>query len=312
MGEKPNILVYAEKLADIYQELLIAAGVPALAARSPEEAMPLLPEANIVLGWKVPCELWPLATRVRWIHAAGAGVDDLVNCPHLPEGVLITRAVDQFGASISEYVFSYLLYLQKPLRRWRTNQRKRLWQPCPIGDLAGRCMGVAGTGSIGQALIRRAVAFDMRVKGLNRTGHPVPGVERVYALNEWHSFVEDVDVLVLTLPLTKETYHVVDETVLQRLPEGAILVNVGRGALIDTKALIPYLQTRRFTAVLDVFEEEPLPPHHPLWKFENVWITPHQSGPSDPKRIVKQFVENLRRYRAGMPLLGLVDKQRGY
>jgi phosphoglycerate dehydrogenase-like enzyme len=308
----PKILIYSQTAADEYAGMVRAAGFPAVAAATPAEALVHISEAEILFGWRIPSELWRHAENLRWIQAAGAGVDDLLANPEIRPDVQITRVVDQFGGPIAEYVFTYLLHLLKPVERLRAQQRRHEWRPLPARDLVGLRMGVAGTGSIGRELIRRARAFEMSVIGLNHSGAEVPGVERVYRYDEWPQFVADLDVLVLTLPLTPATRHVVSEPILATMKDGAILVNVGRGALVDTKALLRHLQRGRLTAVLDVFEEEPLPADHPFWNLDNVWVTPHLSGPSQPRRVAEYFLANLRRYLAGQPLLGVVDRDRGY
>jgi glyoxylate/hydroxypyruvate reductase A len=179
--------------------------------------------------------------------------------------------------------------------------------------LQGKTIGVAGLGSIGKEVIRKARAFDMTVHGLSYSGKAAHLVDRHFGPDEWIPFVKGLDILVLILPLTEQTRHVVNREVLQAMKPDACLVNIGRGHLIAEDELIEVLESGHLrAAILDVFQEEPLPKTNPLWELPNVYITPHMSGPSTQERIGKYILENLNRYHRGEPLLGLVNRQAGY
>ncbi|MQM39709.1 Glyoxylate/hydroxypyruvate reductase A [wastewater metagenome] len=174
-------------------------------------------------------------------------------------------------------------------------------------------MGIAGLGSIGQHIAGTANHFGLDVIGYKRRASDVPGVRRVYAGDEWGEFLEGLDYLVLTLPDTPETHHLVDAEALKRLPARAWVVNVGRGPLIDSEALAEALRDGHIAgAVLDVFETEPLPADSPLWDLENCYVTPHVAAESFPEDIVEIFRRNYARYRDGEALDYVIDFARGY
>lgn len=243
----------------------------------------------------------------------GAGVDDLVGNREMPEHIVCTRIVDQFGGPISEYVFAYLLYLSKDLKRIDTAQREQRWDPFVTTCLANKLIGIAGLGSIGQELVRKARAFDMTVYGLSHGTHNLNLVDRHFRPSQWQEFVRDLDILVLALPLTQATREIVDESVLTAMKAGAWLVNIGRGALISDPSLLDVLHRHHLgAAVLDVFTTEPLPATSEFWTMDNVHVTPHLSGPSLSTKVSEFFLANLRRYVAGEPMIGVVNRQTGY
>jgi phosphoglycerate dehydrogenase-like enzyme len=179
--------------------------------------------------------------------------------------------------------------------------------------LRGQTLCVVGLGDIGRTVVRAARAFDMRVVGVSRAGRPVPGAHAVHRTAALRRVLATADFAVLTVPLTPDTRGLVGAAELAAMKPGAWLINVARGPIVDEAALIAALRARRIGgAVLDVFDEEPLPPEHPLWALDNAVVTPHISGPSTPDEIAPIFADNLRRYLAGRPLRFQVDARRGY
>jgi glyoxylate/hydroxypyruvate reductase A len=312
----PKILVYSPQEAEEYAEMIRGHGYTAVtAASTPDEAEQHLPGTEILLCWQFPTYLFATqaAQSVRWIQSMGAGVDDLVSAAALPRHVVLTRIVGQFGAAIAEYVFAYLLFLAKDITRSREAQKRHNWDPFIAQLLSEETIGVAGLGSIGGEIVRKARAFDMAVHGLSLSGKQADLVDRIYRPSEWEKFASEVDYLVLTLPLTATTRRVVDKKVLSAMKPGACLVNVGRGQLVAEDDLIEILHTDHLrAAVLDVFEREPLPPDNPLWSMPNVFVTPHSSGPSTPKGVTRFFIDNLARFCEGKALEGAVNRERGY
>ena len=307
--------MYSRRIASEIRDWLTNHGCTGtvLAASSPEEAVETLPEAEILFGARFPTELFKDAPRLKWIQSINAGVEELVGDPAIPREVTITRIVGQFSGYIAEYVFAELLARARQIDRLRAAQRERHWEHFTAETLAGKTLGVAGLGSIGQEIVRKGRAFDMRVHGLSRTGAAAGIVDRHFASGEWFEFVSDLDVLVLTLPRTADTEGSVNERVLNAMRPDSVLVNVGRGALVDEDALVNALQRGRpAAAVLDVFREEPLPVESPLWSLPNVVVTPHVSGPSTVENVSTFFLENLNRYVRGEPLVGVVDREAGY
>jgi glyoxylate/hydroxypyruvate reductase A len=243
----------------------------------------------------------------------GAGVDDLVRSPYIHEHVQLTRIVDQFSVPMGEYVFAHLLFEYQNLNRTEKAQSEKKWSPFEPELLAGKTIGIAGLGSIGTEMIRKARAFDMVVHGLSYTGKHAQLVDRHYGPKEWKEFVQELDILVLVLPLTDETSQVVDRELLLSMKPSACLVNVGRGRLIVENELIEVLRSGHLrAAILDVFEKEPLSEESPLWQLPNVRVTPHLSGINTEERICSYFLENLKRYLKNDELRGKVNRKAGY
>jgi len=314
MGATLQALIYCRD-PEAYRARLERLGSPArlLCAGSPEEAAQLAPSADVLFSWHFPPELYASARRLRWVQAMGAGVDDIVAAPALDRAVWVTRIVDQFGGMIAEYVFSELLARVRDHAALRLAQAQRSWKPFKAGTLAGATIGIAGLGSIGGEIVRKARAFDQRVYGLSRTARAYELVDRGFGQDEWLPFVRDLDVLVLALPLTPATEGVVGARVLEAMRPKSLLVNVGRGRLVREVELVRALQERKLSgAILDVFEEEPLPAESPLWTLPGVTVTPHVSGPSIVDQVAQFFHENLQRFAEGRTLQGMVDRAAGY
>lgn len=311
----PKILIYHNDAAQ-YAAILRAQGYTSVKeARTSEEALVHLPRTTIILGWNFPSYLLtkPEAGSVQWVQSTGAGMDNLALDRNIPESIELTRIVDQFGIMISEYVFAYLLAQCKAIPRLLAAQANREWDKFSPDSLAGKVIGVAGLGSIGSEIVRKARAFDMRVYGLSRSGKHANLVDRHFAAADWQAFVSELDYLVVTLPLTPDTRQVINRDILLSMKPHACLVNLGRGQLIVEQDLIEVLNERAsFTAVLDVFDKEPLDKNSPLWSFPNVMVTPHLSGPSRAEDVGRFFIDNIRRLEQGAPLIGVVDRDRGY
>ena len=273
------------------------------------------PDAEVIVGFRPLREGALRARKLRWVHAIGAGVENL--CEDVAGTDIRVTNNHIHGDSIAEHVFALILAHTRRLREVFDCQAARRWAYDDLlgGLLAGRTMGILGLGTIGRQVARRAAAFGMRVVGTKRRPEPVPGVERVGPPQETAAVLRQATVLVLTLPLTPATRGTLGAAQLALLPEGAFVVNVGRGGLLDEAALVDALRTGRLAgAGLDVFADEPLPESSPLWGATGVIITPHVAGdfPGYMDHMVAQFCENLRRYLAGRPLQNTVDLALGY
>lgn len=310
-----TILVYHRTDVDAYVSALRARepDLPLVTCSQPEEAAAAITDAEIVFSWRLPVELFRAAQKLRWVQAMGAGVEDLARAP-LPAGVVVTRIVGLYDAFIGEYAIGYVLAHSLRLRAALVAQQAHQWSAYMPGRVVGKRLGVAGLGSIGRAVAERARALGMDVWGLSRSGRGegLP-VSRAFRASEVLDFVRGLDYLVITLPLTPETRGLFDSAVLAALPRGAFLVNVGRGPVVDEGALLDALRSGHLSgAALDVFATEPLPPDSPFWDLPNVFVTPHVAGPNVPEEVVDFFLANLARYRRGEPLVGVVDRSRGY
>lgn len=310
--KQARLLVY-HRDAKTYVDLL-RKSLPDLllhGASTPEEALPFIEEAEILLVGKIPDTLLPKARNLLWLASTWAGNEELIESPYLPERVLFTKATC-YGEMMAEYVFAYCLSFIRHVSKYREDQREKVWRPKRPERLRGKTMGILGLGSVGKVIAQRAKDFGMDVLGLKRGHDPVAEVDELFVPEKVRELIPRVDYLVSALPLTPETYHFLKEPELGLLKEGATLFNIGRGKTIDEKALIQALRTRKIRAVLDVFETEPLPPESELWGMENVVVTPHVSGASIPEEVCDEFVENYERWVKGEPLQGLVDRKKGY
>lgn len=310
--KKSRILVY-HRDAKTYVDLLRKSlpDLPLHGASTPEEAFPFIEEAEIILAGKIPPTLLPKARNLLWLASTWAGNEELIQSPHLPGGVLFTKATC-YGEMMAEYVFAYCLSFVRHVRKYQEDQKMRVWKPCRPGRLRGKAMGILGLGSVGRVIAQRARDFGMQVLGVKKNPEPVDGVEEIFPPEKVRELIPRVDYLVSVLPLTSETYHFLKEEELALLKEGAILFNIGRGKTIDEKALTEVLKAGKIRAVLDVFETEPLPADNELWAMENVIITPHVSGASIPEEVCEEFLQNYERWLKGEPLHAVVDRQKGY
>jgi len=267
------------------------------------------PEADVILNWTGSRELlqkvWGMAPRVRWIHSRAAGLDDLL-FPELVESpVALTNAQGVFSEILAEFVIGAVLHFAKGFRRMVRSQEAGVWDPFDTIQVAGQTMGVIGFGDIGRAAARCAEAMGMQVLALRRRSEPARRRE----------LLERSDYIVLSAPLTPETRGIVGEAELGAMKPAAVLINVGRGPLVDEAALIRALRERRIGgAALDVFDQEPLPAGHPFYELDNVLLSAHAADhtPDWKDRAMQVFLDNFERYRKGAALRNVVDKRRGY
>lgn len=307
-----KLLIYHSD-SKVYHEIL-AKRLPGLEIRPathPEEAWDFIEEAEIILSWQIPDDLLRRAKRLRWFASMAAGNEDLVKNPHLSQGVTLTKAT-VYGEMMAEYVFAYLLFFGRDLSKYAEDQSTRLWERRRPERLRGKVMGILGLGSVGKEIAHRGKQFGMKIFGFKRTPEPMRHVDQVYGSGELKKMIPLVDYLVVALPLTPETYHLLGEEELNLIKDGAILFNIGRGKTIDEVTLTRLLRSGRIRAVLDVFETEPLPLESELWGLKNVIVTPHVSGINLPEEICEEFIRNYRRWVKRKPLIGLVDRDKGY
>jgi len=251
-------------------------------------------------------------SALRWVQSTWAGVEPLLD-PSLRRDYVLTNARGVFGGLMAEYVFGYLIARERLIFEKRAAQERGQWEPTPPGTLRGKQVGLLGVGSIGAALARTAKHFGMRVKGYTRASEGCADVDAYFHGGDLVAFAADLDYLVCVMPNTAATRHLVDAALLAALPPRAVFVNPGRGSAVDESALADALEHGRLAgAVLDVFQQEPLPPDHRLWRAPNVLITSHTAALSAPPDIAPVFIDNYRRWIAGQPLRYQVDFQLQY
>ncbi len=274
-----------------------------------------LPEVRALFAPMPPREGWSRAERLELIQMAGAGVDQLLPSPDLPARVRVAGLRGVFADEAAEHAILMMLALARDLPSLLDRQRERAWIQRPVAKVAGRTVAILGLGEIGRRVAAAASALSLRVLGLRRIARPCEHVERVYALDELHALLAQAHFVVVTLPLTRETHHLLDAAALSRLPRGAFVVHLSRGGVVDERALRDALERGALGgAALDVLEEEPLEPESPWWDLPRTILTPHLAGFGERyvEQAIERFAENLRRLERGEPLLGLVDRDAGY
>ena len=310
-----HTLLILSRHADAYRRLIDAARLPRLEIVSTISANDWPASAagcDVALGEPTLLrEVLPRLPALRWVQATWAGVEPLLD-PLLRRDYTLTNARGVFGGLMSEYVFGYLLAHERLMFEKHAAQRAGRWDPTPPGTLHGKQLGLLGVGTIGAALARTAKHFGMRVKGYTFASEGCADVD-AYFHDEKAAFAADLDYVVCVMPNTPATRHLVDEAFLSALPSRAVLVNPGRGTAVDESALAEALGAGRLAgAVLDVFQQEPLPPDHVFWRTPNLIITSHTAALSAPEDIAPVFIENYKRWIAGEALQHQVDFERGY
>ena len=276
-----------------------------------------IPDADVLFGRVAP-DVYVLNRRLRYYHSIGAGVDAVL-CPELVESdVVLASEKGTVGIHLAEHAFALLLGLTRGLQTALRRPDYTLREPIRRlqRELYELTMGIVGFGGTGREVARRALGFGMRVLAVDIEDVPAePGVESVWKPERLHELLGLSDVVVIGLPLTKATRHLFTRDLFRRMRPSAILINVTRGEIVYGDDLLAALnEGLLWGAGLDVTDPEPLPPAHALWTHPRVIVTPHTAGGSPRRagRVIATFCENLRRLRDGRPLLGLIDKHKGY
>ena len=309
-------LLVLSRRAREYHDLVAAANLPDLDITSttdPADAAARAADFDLAFGEpSLLRHLIQSMTGLRWAQATWAGVEPLLD-PSLRRDYTLTNARGVFGGLMSEYVVTYLLAHERRLLEKYRAQLDNKWDATPPGSLRGKQMGLLGVGTIGAALARTAKHFGMRVKGYTRQSEDSRDVDAYYHGEALAAFAADLDYLVSVMPATARTRHVVDAAFLRALPPRAVFVNPGRGGVVDEPALAAALQEGRLAgAVLDVFQQEPLPADHVFWRTPNLLITSHTAALSFPQDIAPVFIDNYRRLLRDEPLKYRVDFEQEY
>jgi phosphoglycerate dehydrogenase-like enzyme len=252
------------------------------------------------------------AKSLRWMQSTFAGVDKLISAKQRRDYTL-TNIRGIFGPLMSEYLFGYLLAHQRQHQKYQQQQQQKLWSPGSYQTLQGQHLLLLGTGSIAQHIATTAKHFGMKVTGINRQGSATPSFDKVGTLTQLNDFLPEADVIASVLPNTDETNSIINQQTLALLKPKAMLFNLGRGNVLDLDDLDSHLsQHSDQQAILDVFNQEPLPKTHPIWTRSNAIITPHIAAPSFPEQVVEVFCHNYALWLKQQPLNHLVDFDKGY
>ena len=300
------------------------------------EAESAVADADAFFG-KISPSMLSAAGQLRWVQAANAGLERYMFSELTGHPCVLTNMRGLYSDVIADQVFGYIIAFARNFHHYIRDQVAGRWQPrgresgqteLP-GDpgttdavdlshmhLAELTLGIIGLGSIGSEIARRGSVFGMRVLAVDPVAAPSPqGVDELWRPERLSDLLSESDFVVIAAPQTPETYKLFRRTQFQQMKGSAYLINIGRGAIVDLADLAAALAAAEIAgAGLDVFEEEPLPADHPLWKMENVIITPHVAGrsPRIAERHLATLIENIRRFVSGEPLNNVVDKSRWF
>ncbi|ARS53296.1 2-hydroxyacid dehydrogenase [Kushneria konosiri] len=290
------------------------------------ELHPILPEADIVTTQDVgegPADLlivWkPTASllacqddSLKAIFNAGAGVDALLNLPDLPDVPIVRLRDAGMGMLMADYALYGVLHFYRDMDRYHRQQTDQHWQEQPLADRSNWRVGILGLGTLGQVCAQRISAQGFEVQGWSRSPKHLEGIDTHHGDDGLTTFLNTSRIMVSLLPDTPETRGLLNAQRLAQLPEGAVVINVGRGTTLDPDALLALVDSGHLRgAMLDVFPEEPLSPQHPLWQAPGVIITPHIAAPTDVNAGARQFAADLLALTQGEPI-DTVDRATGY
>lgn len=279
--------------------------------------------ATALLNWSLDRELMRQllagCPHLKWIHTRSAGLDNLLFPELIESPVVLTNGTGVFSQSLGEFVLGGILYFAKDFRRMIRSQTAGVWDPFDIVEISGQTVGIVGYGDIGRAVATRVRAMGMRVLAVKRHGPPLynvdPLVAKIYGPDARCEMIAECDYVVVAAPLTPETRGMIGEAEFAAMKPDAVIVNVGRGPVIDEAAMVRALTERRIKgAVLDVFDKEPLPAGHPLYSLDNVLFSAHCADhtPDWMEQAMRFFLDQFERFRTGVPLHNIVEKKLGY
>ena len=312
-----------EEAAEVEFVKELQADFPAVTFEVPEtddDQMRLIRDADAYYGWPSR-DVFVAAERLRWLHCPGTGIDRITAIPELIDSdVVLTNARGPHAGPMADHVLGMMITLTHRLREQWDDQKARRWEPLKyygsFVELSGSTMGILSLGDIGMAIARRAHGFGMLVYAVDKRPMPASAeVREVWGMERLDELMRMCDWFVVTAPLTEETRGLIDRRRVELLKDGAYVVVISRGQIVDEDALADSLRSGRLAgAALDAVAQEPLPGDSPLWDLDNVVLSPHASAStpdmSEGRRRI--FKENLRRYIANEPFLYVCDKRAGF
>jgi phosphoglycerate dehydrogenase-like enzyme len=279
--------------------------------------------AAVIFNWSGSLslirEVFLMSHAVRWVHSRSAGLERTLFPELIASDVIMTNGSGVFSPSLGEFALGAILYFAKDFRHMIRNQMAGVWEPFDVLPIAGQTVGIVGYGDIGRAVATRVRAMGMKVLAVKRhvsaQKNPDPLADQIYSPDHLIEMLSRCDYVVVAAPLNAETNGMIGEAEFATMKPTAVIINVGRGPVIDERAMIKALSEHKIKgAALDVFDEEPLPNGHPFYKLENVLLSPHCADhtPDWLDNAMRFFIAQFERFRRGAPLLNVVDKKLGY
>ncbi len=270
-------------------------------------------QAEYALVWQPPEQLFIQQRNLTAVINLGVGVDRLLKVRSLPEKIPLLKIK---GAGMAELIFQYVLYgllhFGRDFNRYQSLQRQKKWFPVNSAQLDANIIGIMGTGTIGRYVASQLTQLGYSVRSWGRSHKVIEGVDVFYGKDQLSGFAQGCHYLVNILPSTQDTYEIIDRELLNQLSDYAVLISCGRGEVINEQAVLDSLQTEKLKgALLDVFKEEPLSEHSPLWQFDNVIITPHIAAPTQVEAAVEQIIDYIHCLENGIPVVE-VNRTLGY
>lgn len=315
-----NNILFLSKINEKYLDEIkrVAHSFEVVYAGSEDEAQKYISDTEIIVSFDADffTSLINRAPKLKWVHLLSAGADTLPFDMLVEKNILLTNSKDVHKHQISQHVVGYMLMFERSLNVFIKNQMKKIWdRSVKVSELTGKTALIIGVGSIGEEIARILREFGMIVLGVRKSGKPSEYVDKMYKTDEICDAISASDYVISALPLTDETYHLIGEKQFSYMKSTSYFINIGRGKVVDQKALINALKNGAIKgAALDVFEEEPLPGDSPLWEMDNVIITPHMAGitPLYMQRAMEILKYNLNSYINGLELKNIVDLNKHY
>jgi glyoxylate/hydroxypyruvate reductase A len=272
-----------------------------------------LDEIEYLIAWQVPPDFLAQLPRLKVLFSSGAGIDH-IDFSAVPAHVPVVRMVEPgIINGMVEYVSLAVLALHRDFFDYVAAKEKRAWKPIEVLPAAARTIGVMGMGSLGCAVLARLASYGFRMRGWNRSARAMDGVETFTGAGQLQPFLQGCDILICLLPLTPATRGILNRELFSALPEGAALINVGRGPHLVEADLLEALDSGRLSrAILDVTDPEPLGAEHPFWTHPRVFLTPHVASMTQPETAAPILLENVRRLQRGEAPSDVVERARGY
>ena len=299
------------------------AGVKTVAGNSGEAFAPAAADASVLFNWSGSLALFRkvfgMCPNLRWVHSRSVGLERTLFPELMESPVPLTNGSGVFSASLGEFTLAAILYFAKDFRRMIRSQQARVWEAFDVMSVSGQTVGIIGYGDIGRAIASRVRPMGMRVFAVKRNASSLtagdPMVEQIYGPEQRIKMISLCDYVIVAAPLTSETRGMIGEQEFAAMRPTAVVINVGRGPVIDEASLVSALSNGRIKgAALDVFDHEPLPQGHPFYELENVLLSPHCADhtPDWLDNAMRFFIAQFERFREGEPLLNVVDKKLGY